>query len=155
MPARKRLRARYVVSHPPTIRPDDVLSFVHHDLFLADWKDLGLDDDDLRGLELGIMLGPVSQPVISGTAGVRKIRFVPSSWNVGKSGAARACYVVFPEVSVAVLLAAYRKNAKETITPAEKKALRALIQEIRGLYTNEARWPTGAQGVIKKSKRRK
>jgi hypothetical protein len=107
------------------------LRFIHFDGFTADWKDLRLSDDDLRILQIQIMLSPQAAPVIAGTGGVRKMRFSPPSWRRGKRGAVRVLYAVFPDYSATVLAAAYQKNEQEDITASEKRALRELLEEIK------------------------
>ncbi len=68
--------------------------------------------------------------VIPGTGGLRKIRFSPSSWRRGKSGAIRACYAYFVSAEQVFLVAAYGKNEKENLTAGEKAAYRKLLREI-------------------------
>jgi hypothetical protein len=105
-------------------------SFVHLRTFTADCERLNLDDESLRELELLIMDRSEMGRVIPGTGGLRKIRFSPSSWKRGKSGAIRACYAYFVSAEQVFLVAAYGKNEKENLTPAEKAAYRALLREI-------------------------
>jgi hypothetical protein len=57
--------------------------------FAADWRRLGLTDDDMRALELAVMEQPEKGVVMRGAGGLRKIRFAPPSWHTGKSGAVR------------------------------------------------------------------
>ncbi len=49
------------------------------------WKEIGLNDDDLRSLQIILLQDPKSGPVIEGTGGIRKVRFALE--NRGKSGA--------------------------------------------------------------------
>jgi hypothetical protein len=48
-----------------------------------------LDDLDLAVLQIQIVLTPLGGAVVAGTGGIRKMRFRPLSWNIGKSGAVR------------------------------------------------------------------
>ena len=109
------------------LQAGDFLSFVQLRPFLANWKALGLDDDELRGLETSIMTGPRIGAVIPGTGGVRKLRFAPSRWRTGKSGALRVCYVYFEDLSIVILITAYGKSRQENITAEDKSAMRRLI----------------------------
>ena len=43
--------------------------------FTRAWASLGLSDDDLTTLQTAILDGPNRHPVVSGTGGLRKIRF--------------------------------------------------------------------------------
>lgn len=109
-------------------KPEDLLTFVEMDGFSDDWKDLGLNDEDLMALQISIMLRPKGAPVIPGTSGLRKVRFAPSGWKTGKSGAIRVCYVHFQEYGVVLLVVAYSKDEADDIPAAYKKAYRELIQ---------------------------
>ena len=112
-----------------TCKPKDFLHFVEYPAFSSDWDELGLDvEEDLLALQLMIMANPSGAPVITGTGGLRKLRFAPSRWNCGKSGAARVCYVFFKEHLTVVLLLAYGKGAKETLTNSEKAIIKSEIR---------------------------
>lgn len=137
-------RVKFTVRHSNLLSPDDYLRFIHLDGFTADWKDLNLSDDDLSILQIQIMLGSQSAPVIAGTGGVRKLRFAPPSWKKGKSGAVRVLYSVFPDYSVAVLAAAYSKGDREDITTQEKKLLRSIIGEIGRILESGKGTDTGS-----------
>jgi hypothetical protein len=52
------------------------VGFVEDEGFTDSWKRLGHDDDDLIALQNQISAWPKSAPVIPGTGGVRKLRFV-------------------------------------------------------------------------------
>ena len=101
------------------------------DEFIQDWGELGLnDDDDMWALELEIMSAPEKGRLIQGTGGLRKLRFAPPRWKSGKSGAARVCYVYFKEDGIVLLVMAYSKNRKDTLTAKEKAGIKACIEEI-------------------------
>jgi hypothetical protein len=90
-----------------------------------------LNDDDLRALQIAIMTDPNRPPVISGTGGLRKLRFAPERWTSGKSGAARVCYVYFAEFSMALLAIAFSKNEKENLSRAERNQIKKVVDRIR------------------------
>lgn len=71
------------------LNPKEWLNFVELDPFTPAWKRLGLGDEDLRALQISICSWPDHGSVMSGTGGLRKIRFAPESWKTGLSGAAR------------------------------------------------------------------
>lgn len=107
------------------LKPEDFLGFTELSPFSQLWKRLGLTDDDLLLVQLGIMCEPDRWPVISDTGGVRKMRFV------SKDGRHMRCCYKFYEHHHKVLLAlAYPKNVKETLTADDKKRIRTAISEI-------------------------
>jgi hypothetical protein len=125
----KHTRKTLTLSHSRVFNPEDWLRFIELEIFTDDGDDLGLGDSDLLELQLGIMAGPTLHPVIAGTGGLRKIRFVPEGWHMGKRGAARACYAYYPGHSIVLLVAAYGKSEKEDITAAERKMIKRLLGE--------------------------
>ncbi len=120
--------------------PVDLLSFIELEGFHDDWYDLGLGDADLFKLQVGIMLGPKSHPVVRGTGGLRKIRFSPVGWPTGKSGACRVGYVYFEEWGVVVLVVAYAKSERDNLSKASQKAIREMLrdleEELRNRYVH-------------------
>lgn len=88
------------------------LTFIHFNHFTAEWKRLKLSDDDLRSLELSILAAPAGSPVVQGTGGLRKARFSPPGWNIGKSGALRIGYVYVEEVNTVGLVVVFAKKGK-------------------------------------------
>lgn len=132
MTKKSRRNHRVELSYPKHVfNPENLLHFIELRQFTEGWDDLGLDDeDDLTALQLMIMVGPKKHPVISGTGGLRKMRFAPDHWNAGKRGAARVCYVYFQEYGIVLLAIAYGKNEKDDLKAAEKKAIAKLIVEI-------------------------
>ena len=62
---------------------------------------------------------------MAGTGGVRKIRFAPPSWNMGKSGTTRVCYALFVNIDTVYLLTMFGKNQKANLTADEKASIRA------------------------------
>jgi hypothetical protein len=66
-------------THDVTARTDEPLSdwkrFVEIPYFQSKWNSLGLDDDDLRALQIMLTASPERWPVIAGTGGLRKVRF--------------------------------------------------------------------------------
>ncbi|MGH7194726.1 MAG: hypothetical protein ACREJM_14500 [Candidatus Saccharimonadales bacterium] len=108
-----------------------LLNFVELRPFTRRWTELKLDDEgDLAALQLQIMRAPTSGPVIRGTSGLRKLRFSPPSWRIGKSGALRVAYVYFADFGVVLLAAVYPKNVKADLTAAEKARINVAIERI-------------------------
>ncbi len=92
--------------------------------FVSEWQKLRLSDEDLSALEQILMENPNAGKIIAGTGGIRKIRFAPPSWNTGKSGATRVCYVIFAAVEAAYLLTLFAKNEKSNLSASEKAMYR-------------------------------
>ena len=67
-----------------------IRTFIEVPLFTRRWKEIGLNDNDLRSLQIMLLKDPQSGPVMEGTGGIRKVRFPLSG--VGKRGSARVCY---------------------------------------------------------------
>ena len=107
------------------------LTFIQFSPFVADWRRLRLSDEDLRALETQIMDRPDAGVVLAGTGGLRKIRFAPPSWNRGKSGATRVCYVYLSAVAHCYLLTIFGKNEKPNLSAADKAAIRAWVTYAR------------------------
>lgn len=122
--------------------PKDWLNFVQLDPFENAWKRIGLGDEDLRALEIIIMVDPKRWPLIRGTGGVRKLRFSPGSWNQGSSGALRVCYAYFESFGLVALIHAYTKTQKDDLTPTERKVIKKLIEEVEGYLASRRREAT-------------
>lgn len=73
------------LSYPShAFKPEDLLTFVELSVFTVIWQRLNLTDDDLFLVQLAIMCDPNGPPVIPGTDGLRKLRFVPKATPTGK-----------------------------------------------------------------------
>jgi hypothetical protein len=107
------------------------LTFIQLPGFVSDWKDLELDDEDLRELEMLILRQPEAGVVVSGTGGLRKVRFSPSAWRRGKSGAIRVGYVSLVHFGAVVFLAAFAKNEQANFSSGERNAFRQIIAELK------------------------
>ncbi|HTU25790.1 MAG TPA: hypothetical protein VMF30_10350 [Pirellulales bacterium] len=116
---------------PHVFTSADILDFVELPAFTRRWENLGLDDEeDLTALQFLIMLGPKAAPVIPGTRAIRKIRFAPPKWNVGKSGACRVLYVCFERFRVVLLAVVYDKHERDDISASEKRILNNIVDVI-------------------------
>lgn len=85
--------------------------------FEKQWSAMGLNDDNLQELEKSIMDNPQVGDVLTGTGGLRKMRF---SIEKGKSSGARVMYVDFAVCDQVYLIGAFPKNDKENLTKGEK-----------------------------------
>ncbi len=124
--------ALITLSYPSHVfNPEDLLTFVELDEFVDDWLALGLSvEDDLWALQIAIMSGPTDGDVIAGTGGLRKMRFAPLRSGRGKSGGIRVCYVYLPEHFIVLLVFAYAKASKVTLSAEEKSGIKQYIEII-------------------------
>ena len=121
--------------------PEEFLSFIELRPFSRAWVALGLNDEDLRMLQVTLMTSPKAGQPIEGSGGVRKLRFSPAKWPKGKSGALRVCYVFVEEVGIAILALVYEKGAKENIGADELPILRAAVERVKSaLLKKPYRW---------------
>ena len=111
--------------------PEHWSRFVRFPAFTRDWERLGLDEEDLRSLELTILAEPTQAPVIRGTGGLRKIRFAGRKSARGKSGAYRICYACFPEFGTIALAIVFGKNEKADLNQADRRAIATIIEAYR------------------------
>lgn len=124
-------------------QPKDWLRFIQLTPFESAWADLGLNDGDLCVLETAIMANPDGYPIISGTGGVRKLRFVGEHWKSGKRGGARVYYVYIPSKGVVFLLFIHMRKDDDLISQAGKKEIKKLVGEITSLLEEGAYDPKG------------
>lgn len=103
-------------------------TFVELPIFRSRWKDMGLDDDDLKRLQEELLADPKVGAVMRGTGGVRKMRFAFEQ--KGKSGSARIIYVDFEVYEKIFLITAYPKSEKDNLTNAERNEIRQMIHAL-------------------------
>ncbi len=111
-------------------------TFVELPHFRARWKDIGLNDIDLRRLQEALLADPKVGAVMRGTGGVRKMRFAFEKR--GKSGSVRVIYVDFEVYEKIFLITAYPKNEKDNLTDSERAEIKQMIQTLENqLRDNE------------------
>ena len=98
--------------------------------FVSEWERHGLNDEDLRELELRILVAPDAGKVMAGTGGLCKMRFAPSRWRRGKSGSLRIAYSHDARLEKVLVIAVYAKNDKANLTPAERRVIKRLLDAI-------------------------
>ena len=86
-------------------------------------------EDEKRELIDFLSENPLAGDEIPGTGGVRKVRFAASGR--GKRGGARVIYYYLDDTLPLYALLAYAKNAKEDMTPDEKRAVSALVTALK------------------------
>jgi mRNA-degrading endonuclease RelE of RelBE toxin-antitoxin system len=102
-----------------------IMIFVETSIFTKEIQSL-ISDDNYRMLQTALMLRPDAGRLISGSGGLRKIR-----WNLlgtGKRGALRIIYYWNPPDTIFMLFP-YRKTEQEDLTPDQLKLLRRIVKE--------------------------
>jgi mRNA-degrading endonuclease RelE of RelBE toxin-antitoxin system len=89
--------------------------------------DATLDHDEYRELQWALVARPDLGAVIRGTGGLRKMRWAPGGR--GKSGGVRVIYYWAVQQQVIYLLLMYAKNEQGTLTAAQEKLLRTLVEQ--------------------------
>ena len=84
-----------------------------------------LDDEEYRRLQAALTGRPDAGAVISGTGGLRKMRWASSGR--GKRGGIRV-YFWHQASARILLLLAYAKNERDDLSEAQKRALRHVIE---------------------------
>ena len=100
--------------------------FVELPSFRAEWKAMGLTDDDLLRLQQELLANPSAGSTIQSTGGVKKMRFAFE--HGGKSGGVRVIYIDFIVYEKLYLLTAYPKSEKDNLSKAERNALKKLVE---------------------------
>jgi hypothetical protein len=110
-------------------------TFVYSPGFVREWDRLRLTDEDLVALEQTIAKAPEAAPIVTGTGGLRKIRFAPPSWHTGKRGATRVGFAYFQDKDAIIVVAVFSKNEASNFTAAERaeisKWLKRMEREFR------------------------
>ena len=113
------------------LRPEDFLTFYEMDGFLADWTQLGFDDDDLQHVQLCVMAGPEKADLIPGTGGLRQLRFETDNPALAP---VTVRFVYFPEFSIVLLVIPY--TGRSTLTADETEEIKNLIERERNALNN-------------------
>ena len=105
-----------------------IRTFIMTKEFDKNWKNMGLNDDDLKSLQEELILHPTKGDTMQGTGGLRKLRIAFEG--KGKSGIGRVCYVDFVVYEKIYLITAYPKNEKDNLSKAERNAIAAVIAQL-------------------------
>lgn len=93
------------------------------------------DEEEKQALITFLSQNPLAGDVISGTGGVRKLRFAASGR--GKRGGARVIYYYLDEAIPLYALLVYPKNAKTDLTQEDKRAASALVEALKATRKNK------------------
>lgn len=96
-----------------------------------------LDEEDLVELKMKIAASPKAGSVITGTGGVRKLRYPIKSRATGKRGGARIIYYCEAEDLPIFLLAFYTKGEKANLSMAERNEVKKFVGEIAAEYRRQ------------------
>ena len=101
------------------------MKFIETQIFTKQVQKL-LTDDSYRMLQSALMFKPDTAPIITGSGGLRKMR-----WNLpgsGKRGSLRLIYYWDPPEDIYMILI-YQKTKQESLTSAQLKTLKKLVKE--------------------------
>jgi len=89
-------------------------------------------EDEKRELIDFLAVNPLAGDEIPGTGGVRKVRIAASGR--GKRGGARVIYYYLDETMPIYALLVYAKNARDDMTPDEKRLVAALAAALKAAW---------------------
>ena len=101
------------------------MRFIETQIFTKQVQKL-LTDDSYRMLQSALMFKPDAAPIMTGSGGLRKMR-----WNLpgsGKRGSLRLLYYWDSPEDIYMILI-YKKTKQDSITPAQLKTLKKLVKE--------------------------
>ena len=90
------------------------------------------DESLLRTIQDAILEDPNVGNTVAGTGGLKKFRVPDPSRGKGKRGGLRVVYLDLADREVTYLLYLYGKDEAEDLTSDEKKALKNLVNSIKG-----------------------
>ena len=91
----------------------------------------------LQELIDSLIINPEAGLLISGTGGIRKLRWQTGKNNKGKSGGVRILYYYDKNICIVLLITLYKKSDQENIEASEKVYLKKILPELLRNYTNE------------------
>ena len=104
------------------------IEFIETSIFTKQIKAIATDDE-LKELQKELIANPEKGVLIQDTGGLRKVRM--ATGNQGKSGSARAIYLLAHAEKIYLVLA-YPKSEKDSLTNSEKAELKKLVSILKG-----------------------
>jgi hypothetical protein len=89
-------------------------------------------DELQRNIEDRILENPELGDIVAGTGGLRKFRLADESRGKGSRSGFRIYFLDLPHVERTYLLVLFDKDQKEDISSDEKKAIKVLVQKLKG-----------------------
>ncbi|MBF0750887.1 MULTISPECIES: type II toxin-antitoxin system RelE/ParE family toxin [Pasteurellaceae] len=90
-----------------------------------------ISDDEYRVFQNELLESPEKGDLIQGLGGLRKVRIADSTRNKGKRGGARVIYYYQDNKANIYLITAYQKSEMDDLSNEQRKALRAVVEEIK------------------------
>jgi hypothetical protein len=87
-----------------------------------------LDEDGYRALQQALADRPELGDVIEGTGGFRKLRWPDPRRGKGRRGGLRLIYYFFESAQQIWLMTLYDKDERDDLSPAQKKVLKAALE---------------------------
>ena len=103
------------------------VTFVESRLFTLSLGEY-LSDDEYIDLQNTLANRPEAGKIITGTGGLRKLRFALSSKSIGKRGGLRVIYYWYTNKKRIYLLALYYKGETADLTARDKTILKQLME---------------------------
>src|SRR5437660_10341184 len=114
------------------------IMFVETKVFTKRVTSMGLEAG-IKDLQEDLLDNPEAGRLDQGTGGLRKVRMPDRGRGQGKRGGARVHYLWLPDRGLVYLLFVYGKDEADTLTPDQKKALRAVVIAIKGSHHRRGR----------------
>lgn len=122
---------------PPPAEPP-FLEFVYLPLFERARRHV-FTDEEMEKVENMLLENPEDGDLMSNTGGVRKSR--AANEGRGKSGSGRVLYLYLRWRRTIYFLLAFPKNVQGNLTDAQKKAVRALVADIKSeVWPYKGKW---------------
>jgi hypothetical protein len=106
------------------------LEFVETIVFSRRIEKLQLHED-LRWLQLELLADPEAGRLDPGTGGMRKVRMSDEERGKGKRSGARVHYLPLVSIGRIYLVFVYGEDEIDTLSPAQKRALRPVVESIK------------------------
>ena len=91
-------------------------------------KNIGLNEDDIKDIEIILLCNPNIGEIMVGTGGIRKFRESLESSNKGKRSGIRVIYIDFSSYEKIYMLTVYKKGELDNLSKAERNDLRKLVK---------------------------